>query len=64
MNQLSAFVVTKFRPATVDEAVESILRCILKETRKQQLLWFKEKYGQQFADQVKLLVEKKWKGKK
>lgn len=53
----------KYRPATIDEAVDSILRCILKETRQQQLAWFKEKHGKEFADQVKLLIEKKWKKK-
>ena len=55
--------IMKLRPATVDEAVDSILRCILKETRVQQLAWFKEKHGEEFAKQVELLVRKKFKGK-
>ena len=50
----------KFRPCTVDEAVESIMRCIKLETRRQQLAWFKEHRGEHFAKQVELLVKKKW----
>lgn len=53
-----------YRPATIDEAVESILRCILKETRRQQLAWFREKQGDRFADEVKRLVEAKFKKRK
>lgn len=53
-----------YRPATIDEAVESILRCILKETRRQQLAWFREKQGDRFADEVKRIVEAKFKKRK
>ena len=55
---------TQWRPASIQEAVESILRCILKASRKQQLDWFRKEYGNEFADEVKILVESKFKGKK
>ena len=55
---------TQFRAATVEEAVESILRCILKTSRKQQLDWFRKEYGNKFADEVKILVEAKFKKKR
>ena len=50
-----------WRPATVDEAVESIMRCILRESRVQQLAWFRVQQGDVFADQVKKIVQQKWK---
>lgn len=53
-----------FRPATIDEAVESILRCITKAERIKQLAWFKEKHGDIFANEVKRLVEAKFKKRK
>ena len=55
---------TQWRPASIQEAVESILRCILKASRKQQLDWFRKEYGNEFADEVKILVEAQFKGKK
>lgn len=51
----------KWRPATVDEAVESIMRCILRESRVQQLAWFREHQGDMFSEQVKKIVQQKWK---
>ena len=55
---------TRWRPATIDEAVESIMRCLRKESRKQQLSFFKDHNGEAFANKVKLIVESKFKGKK
>lgn len=49
-----------WRPATVDEAVASIMRCVLKQSRVEQLAWFKVHYGDEFADQVKRIVQAKW----
>jgi len=54
----------KYRPATIDEAVESVLRCILLESRRSQLAWFRKEYGDQFANEVEQLVKRKWKAKK
>jgi len=51
------------RPATVDEAVESIMRCLRKESRKEQLSFFKDHNGEAFAEEVKRLVEAKFKKK-
>ncbi len=53
-----------FRPATIDEAVESILRCMTRECRVMQLAWFRDKQGDIFADEVKRLVEAKFKKRK
>lgn len=55
---------TQFRAASIQEAVESILRCILKQSRKQQLDWFRKEYGNEFADEVKILVEAQFKKKR
>lgn len=55
---------TKWRPATIDEAVESILRCMTKAERIRQLAWFKDKHGDIFANEVKRLVEAKFKKRK
>jgi hypothetical protein len=57
-------VATQFRAASIQEAVESILRCILKQSRKQQLDWFRKEYGNEFADEVKILVEAQFKKKR
>jgi len=54
----------QYRPATIDEAVESVLRCILLESRRSQLAWFRKEYGDQFANEVEQLVKRKWKAKK
>ena len=54
---------TKWRPATIDEAVESIMRCLRKESRKKQLSFFKDHNGEAFAEEVKRLVEAKFKKK-
>ena len=54
----------KFRPATIKEAADSVLRCVLIESRRNQINWFKEHYGEQFGKQVEALVKQKWKGKK
>lgn len=51
----------EFRPATVEEAVESIMRCVLKQSRVEQLAWFRVKQGDEFANQVQALVTAKWK---
>ena len=53
----------KFRPATVEEAVASIMRCHYKEERVRQLAFFREKNGEHFAQQVESIVKTKWKGK-
>ena len=53
----------QYRPPTVAEAVDSIMRCVLKSTRQQQLQWFKTHYGDQFAKEVEILVKQKWKKK-
>ena len=50
-----------YRPPTVDEAVDSIMRCVLKSTRIYQLEWFKKHYGEQFGKEVEALVKQKWK---
>ena len=52
-----------WRPATVDEAVASIMRCILRESRVQQLAWFRVQHGEHFARQVESIVKTKWKSK-
>ena len=54
---------TKFRAPTVQEAVDSIMRCVLIESRQEQLSYFQREYGDNFADQVKSLVKAKWKKK-
>lgn len=54
----------KYRPSTVDEAVESVLRCMLLESRRYQIAWFRKMYGDQFASEVERLVKSKWKSKK
>lgn len=54
---------TKFRQPTVEEAAQSILRSLTKEFRKASLLFFKAEYGEEFANQVKLYVEKHWRKK-
>lgn len=51
----------KFRPATIKEAADSVLRCVLIESRRNQINWFKEHYGEQFGKQVEALVKQKWK---
>lgn len=50
-----------FRPATIEEAVESILRCITRQCRVTQLAWFTKEHGEAFANEVKSLVEAKYK---
>lgn len=60
-NTIDEQFLMQYRPPTIDEAVESIMRCVLKETRVQQLAWFKVHYGDEFADQVKRIVQAKWK---
>ena len=55
---------TEWRPATVQEAVESILRCMTRQCRVTQLAWFRKEYGEAFAEEVKSLVEAKYKKKK
>jgi len=57
-------VATQWRPASIQEAVKSILRCILRASRKQQLDWFRKEYGNEFADEVKILVETQFKKKR
>jgi len=52
---------TEWRTATVQEAVESILRCMTRQCRVTQLAWFKNEYGEAFAKEVKSLVEAKYK---
>lgn len=54
---------TQFRKPTVDEAAQSILNAMTKEFRVISLQFFKEQYGEEFANSVKLVVEKKWKKK-
>jgi hypothetical protein len=54
---------TNWRPATIDEAVDSIMRCMRKESRKEQLSFFKDHNGEAFANEVKRLVEAKFKKK-
>lgn len=52
-----------WRPATVDEAVASIMRCHSREERARQLSFFREKNGEHFAQQVESIVKTKWKSK-
>lgn len=54
---------TNWRPATINEAVDSIMRCMRKESRKEQLSFFKDHNGEAFANEVKRLVEAKFKKK-
>lgn len=54
----------QYRPPTIDEAVESVLRCMLLESRRYQIAWFRKMYGDQFASEVERLVKSKWKSKK
>ena len=51
------------RPPTVEEAVDSIMRCILKSSRVYELGWYRQEYGDEFADKVEAIVKQKW-GKK
>ena len=52
-----------YRPPTVDEAVDSIMRCVLKSSRIYQLEWFKKQFGDKFGKDVENLVRQKWKKK-
>ena len=52
---------TEFRKPTIDEAAESILRSLTKEFRVYSLAVFRKEYGDEFADNVKAIVQKKWK---
>ena len=52
---------TQFRKPTIDEAAESILRSITKEFRVYSLAYFRKEYGDEFADSVKAIVQRKWK---
>jgi len=54
---------TQFRKPTVDEAAQSILNAMTKEFRVLSIQFFRKEYGDDFADSVKLVVEKKWKKK-
>lgn len=54
---------TQFRKPTVEEAAQSILNAITKEFRVSSLLFFRKEYGDEFADAVKMIVQKKWKKK-
>lgn len=50
----------RYRPATIEEAVESILILMLKESRTRALSWFREKRGEEFASVVERLVKQRW----
>jgi predicted sugar kinase len=39
------------------------MRCVRKESRVQQLAWFREQQGDVFSEQVKKIVQQKWKKK-
>ena len=58
---MSSKTTIEYRPATINEAVESIMRCHSMKDRKDQLSFFKDHNGEAFANKVKYLVESKFK---
>lgn len=45
---------------TVEEAVEWVLKALTREYRRACLKWYREQYGDLFADQVESKVLAKW----
>lgn len=41
------------KPPTIDQAVEVILRCRTDSFRHEQIVWWRERFGKEFADIVR-----------
>lgn len=60
----SATAVPEYRQPTIAQAAHLVMISLTKEYRRLSIAYWREHYGDEFADAVQAEVEERWKGRK